>query len=104
MVETDHAANNYQVMFRYILRLLAVDEARQFENHFTSCDECAAQLKEITRFFELLRASLNFTLFDEAQRARDIAREQRGQASEPVAQPAGASDHTIQEVLRAPEK
>jgi hypothetical protein len=59
MAETKyHALEDRKIGIRYVLRLLGVDEARQFETHFAQCDQCAAQLAELTRFFELLRAAL----------------------------------------------
>ncbi|MEW6734774.1 MAG: hypothetical protein AB1489_25840 [Acidobacteriota bacterium] len=53
-----HASEDRQVVFKYVLRLLALREAQQFEAHFAACDECATQLREVTHFFDLLQQAL----------------------------------------------
>ena len=59
MAETiHHALDDHKLAFKYVLRLLTVEQARQFETHFANCDHCAKYLGEITHFFELLRSSL----------------------------------------------
>lgn len=56
--EIRHANEDLGLAFKYVLRLLTVEEARSFESHFACCEVCAEQLAEITRFFELLGKSL----------------------------------------------
>src|SRR5438477_5106079 len=53
------ALDNRGIAFKYILRLLTVEQARQFESHLAGCEYCSEELTRITRFFELLRKSLN---------------------------------------------
>lgn len=55
----DHAKIDQNLQFKYALRLLSIAEANDFEGHLIKCDNCAKQLAEITRFFELLQQSIS---------------------------------------------
>jgi hypothetical protein len=54
-----NALDDRGIAFKYILRLLTVEQAQQLESHLAGCDDCAQELAEITHFFELLRKALN---------------------------------------------
>ena len=54
-----HALDERGLAFKYLLRLLTIEQARRFESHLAGCDRCSGQLAEVTNFFELLRKALN---------------------------------------------
>lgn len=47
-----------RLLFKYVLRLMGVEEARRLETHLADCNACAAELAGVTRFFELLERAL----------------------------------------------
>jgi hypothetical protein len=94
MLEIDyHAANSRELLVKYVLRLLTMEEARQFEGHFASCDDCAANLSEVTRFCELLQHAL-----------QTPTRGDKPPAADASAAPAVTAGSTIKDIFNAPEQ
>jgi hypothetical protein len=56
---TDHLKIDQNQQFKYVLRLMSLAEAKEFEHHLTNCDLCAKSISEVTQFFELLQNSIS---------------------------------------------